>query len=133
MNILDFFRMADALQVIFKLGFIPKREEFYELTPEQYEKYYEVEEMKENNEKLFMLLPDDIKKYNEIATGDALVLSERDISNLEGIEPLIDKYCENSKKTFKTFEDKLYHVAGLVPDIFAAGTKFETNTTDMFK
>jgi hypothetical protein len=125
MNIMDVFRSAAALQAVFKLGYIPKREEFYELTPEQYEKYYETEEMKEKEERIFMLLPDDIKKYNEIAAAEALVFSEWDISGLEGIEKLIDRYCEGSGKTFETLEDKLYHVAGLVPDPFTEGTKFE--------
>jgi hypothetical protein len=124
MNIRDFFRSAAAFHAVFKLGFMPKKEEFYELTPEQYKKYYEAEKVEEVNEKIFMLLPNDVKKYNEIAAGKALVFSERDISHLLGIEQIIDEYCAASKKTFKTFEDKLYHVADMVPDSFTAGTKF---------
>ena len=34
------FRAGPAVQVIFKLGFMPKEKDFYELTPKQYECYY---------------------------------------------------------------------------------------------
>ncbi|MDR1584013.1 MAG: hypothetical protein LBS55_12305 [Prevotellaceae bacterium] len=125
MNIFDLFRPAVLLNAVFQLGYIPKREEFYELTPEQYEKYYENEEMEEDNEKIFMLLPNDIEKYNELASGDVFACSEKEISEFEDVEKLIDKYCKNSGKTFKTFEDKLCYVASVVPPCFTAGTRFE--------
>jgi hypothetical protein len=124
-NVWDLFQQAVALNAVFQLGYIPAREEFYELTPEQYEKYYETEVMMEKGEKIFMLLPSDIKRYNELASGDVFVCSEQEISEFGKIEKLIDKYCEDSGKTFKTFEEKLYHVAQMVPDYCTKGTRFE--------
>jgi hypothetical protein len=122
MNILDLFKSATALSAVFKLGYLPKREEFYELTPEQYEKYYETERMEEEGEKIYMLLPNDIQKYNELAAGDVFVVSEKDLHYLENVDKIIDSYCED--RTFETFEDKLYYVATIVPGVFSEGTKF---------
>jgi hypothetical protein len=125
MNIYDIFRSASAFRAVFKLGYIPKRSEFYELTPEQYKKYYETEKKIEEEEKIFMLLPSNVEKYNELASGDVYVFSGRDIDYIMEIETLIDKYCMDSETTFETIEDKLYYVANLVPPSFISGTKFE--------
>ena len=41
MDIFDlFFRTGPAIQVIFKLGFMPGENEFYELTCQQYQDYF---------------------------------------------------------------------------------------------
>jgi hypothetical protein len=120
-----FLQHALALGGIFQLGYIPAKEEFYELTPEQYERYYETEVMEEKGEKIFMLLPGNVKKYNELASGDVFVCSEKEISMLEDLEKEIDKYCEDSGKTFETVEEKLHYLARMLPDYFTEGTKFE--------
>ena len=42
MDIFDlFFRTGPAIKVIFKLGFMPGENEFYELTCQQYQDYFE--------------------------------------------------------------------------------------------
>jgi hypothetical protein len=126
MNIWDFFRSAEVLRALFLLGYIPKREEFYELTPEQYERYYETEGQGESkNQKIFMLLPHDVERYNEIASGDVFVMTEEEISYFNDAERIVDSYCKNSDKTFNSLEEKLYYVAKFVPDVFIEGTKFE--------
>jgi hypothetical protein len=123
----DIFQQAMALNGVFRLGYIPAREEFYELTPEQYKRYYETEGkgMGDEDKKIFMLLPSDIKKYNELAAGDVFVCTEEEISKFASVEKLIDKYCENSEETFETFEEKLSYVAKIVPDYCTKGTRFE--------
>jgi hypothetical protein len=123
----DIFQQAMALHGVFQLGYIPSREEFYELTPEQYKRYYETEGKgtEKDGEKVFMLLPSDIKKYNELASGDVFVCTEEDLSKFASIEKLIDKYCESSEETLETFEEKLSYVAKIVPDYCTKGTKFE--------
>lgn len=48
MDLFDlFFGAGPAVTVIFKLGFIPKEDEFYELTYQQYQHYLEVYGQKE--------------------------------------------------------------------------------------
>jgi hypothetical protein len=123
MSIWDLFQQLVVLSGVFQLGYIPEEDEFYELTPEQYEKFYETEE--NDGEKIFMLLPKDIEKYNELASGDVFVCTEREISEFKKVDKLIDKYCKNSKKKLETFEEKLAYVAKLVPDCCIEGTKFE--------
>jgi hypothetical protein len=126
MNIWDLYRQAVVLNGVFRLGYIPAKEEFYELTPEQYERYYETEGKgsEEKDEKIFMLLPKDIKKYNELAAGDVFVCTEQEISELVSAEKLIDKYCEHSGKIFETLDEKLYYIAQIVPDYYTEDTKF---------
>jgi hypothetical protein len=124
MNIWDILLSAEALAVVFKLGFIPKKEELYEFTPEQYEKYYETENKEPTGEKIFMLLPDDIKKYNEFAAEDVYIFMERDIAYFEKAKRAIDRYCANSDMPLETFEDKLRHTASLLPSVFSEGTNY---------
>jgi hypothetical protein len=114
----------EALRAVFQFGYIPKREEFYELTPEQYDKYYASAPNEPRDEKIFMLLPHDMQKYNELAAGDVYVCTENELSYFDNIEVMLDRYCANSAKKFETLEDKLYYVAQFVPDVFTEDTKF---------
>lgn len=126
MNIWDFFRSAEVLRAVFQLGYVPKKEEFYELTPEQYERYYETEGKNDvRDKKVFMLLPHDAQKYAEIASEDVFVVTEEEMSYFDNAEYLIDSYCKKSNTKFDSFEDKLYYVAKLLPDVFTQDTKFE--------
>ncbi|MDR3365525.1 MAG: hypothetical protein LBO71_00945, partial [Prevotellaceae bacterium] len=123
MNILDFFAMGSTIKAVFRLGFLPKREEFYELTPDQYEQYYKSNE--QTGEKIFVLLPDDPQQYNDVASGNVLVIfTEREMHRFEGAGKTIESYCTESGKTFATFEEKLYYVAGQMPPSFSQGTKY---------
>jgi hypothetical protein len=123
-NIMDLFMSLEAFRAVFQFGYIPKKEEFYELTPEQYDRYYASEPNEPRGEKIFMLLPHDMQKYNELAAGDVFVCTEHEISYFDGIETLLDKYCENSATKLETLEDKLCYAAKFVPDVFTEGTKY---------
>jgi hypothetical protein len=123
-NIIDLFMSMEAFRAVFQFGYIPKREEFYELTPEQYDKFYASAPNEPRGEKVFMLLPHDTQKYNELAAGDVYVCRESEIVYFDGIETLLEKYCENSATKLETLEDKLYHAAKFVPDVFTEGTKY---------
>ena len=58
MNLFDIlFGAVPAVTKIMALGFMPKDEDFLELTPEQYQKFYEQEGYTE--EKVYALLPKD--------------------------------------------------------------------------
>jgi hypothetical protein len=126
MDILDFIRPFTILKAIFELGYVPKKEEFYELTAEQYERYYATEGKHDSrDQKVFMLLPHDAQKYNEIASEGVYVVTEYEISYFDSAERMIDDYCKDSDVPFNSFEDKLYYAAKYVPDFCVEGTKFE--------
>jgi hypothetical protein len=122
MDVFDFLLSIETIKAVFKLGFLPSKEEFYELTPDQYEQYYASNEPA--NEKVFMLLPDDPQKYNEIAVDDVFVVTEHEISSFESAGETIENYCKNSGRTFATFDEKLYYVAEQMPAVFSKGTKY---------
>jgi hypothetical protein len=119
----DYFKSVVAISAVFKLGFIHRKKEYYELSSKQYEKYYATEDEKPTVEEIFVLLSYDAQKYNEIAAEDVF-FTENEISGLNATEKLINRYCENSSKPLETFEDKLHYVASLLHPFFR-GTKVE--------
>ena len=125
-SVLDIFFSAGAIQAIFKLGFIPEDDEFFELTSEQYQAYYALEDGKESssNEKVYMLLPKDPQKYQEFAVDDTFILTERDVSFLEKAERIIESYCEKSGEKYDNFDEKLRYCASVMPDVFSEGSKY---------
>ena len=118
----------NGVQVIFQLGFVPEDDELYELTPEQYQAYYDGAEEEEEDisydEKVYMLLPKDPQKYSEFAAKDVFVLAESDIILIKKAEELIEKYVVKSGKKFSDFEEKLRYVASVMPAVASDGTKY---------
>jgi hypothetical protein len=127
MNFLDYLFFGGTINAIFRLGFIPKKEEFYELTPEQYAKYYANNEQTER--KIFMLLPDDPQKYSKVASGDVFVIEEDEIPFFEHVGKLMDECCQDSGKTFETFDEKLYYLAENMPPMLSGGTKYAKDSS----
>ena len=126
-NIFDMIFTLGQVTGIFKLGFVPEDEELYELTPEQYEAYYATngDEDDSSDEKIYMLLPKDAHKYNEVASGDVYVLTESDIELMRRAAQIIENYCKNSKKKFKNYDEKLRYCASVMPESISKGTKYE--------
>jgi hypothetical protein len=126
-SFLDLFAPIKGAMIIFRLGYIPKECEFFELTSDQYRHFYETAEGADEHqdEKLFMILPEDPKKYDEIASGDALVLSEKNIDDVKQAVDLIEKYCADSGKVFFSLEEKLCYCASRLPSVATEGTKYE--------
>lgn len=128
MDIFDlFFRTGPAIQVIFKLGFMPGENEFYELTCQQYQDYFETFE--HTDEKVFILLPEDKDKYKEFAAGDTFCMTESEKDSLKDGITVIEKYCQESGKQFNSMHEKLSYVASRLPDAFSKGTPFAEPTT----
>ena len=127
MSVLDIFNPLKGAMILFRLGFIPKESDFLELTCEQYEHYYNTVEDADShrNEKMFMLLPENPQGYAEVAAGDALVISERDLAMIDGGLAFIEKCCADSGETFNSFDEKLRYCAGKLPAIATEGTKYE--------
>jgi len=123
----DMFSTLNGVVAIFKLGFVPKDSEFYELTTEQYQHYYTTapEANEHLDEKLYMILPEDSQKCAELASESVFVLTEKDITTIKKAEELIEEYCKKSGKEFNNFEEKLYYCASVMPDVVAEGTKYE--------
>ena len=125
MNAFDlFFGAGPALISIYKMGFRPKEEDLVEMTPEQYQKFYETE--KNTGEKVYLLLPKDPKKYDSIASGkDVIVLTESDVDTFRRGWNIVEQYCEKKGMSKASDEEKLACAAAFLPDVFTKGTKYE--------
>jgi hypothetical protein len=124
---LDMFSTFAGVQVIFKLGYVPQDDEYYELTPEEYDKFYATMDTDgiSPDEKIYMLLPNDTQKYSEVAAEDVFVFTEKNISAIKQAAQLIEQYCEESGKTFKDYEEKMSFAATLLPDFVLKGTIYD--------
>ncbi len=125
-----FFKVAPAIQLIFRYGFIPKEEDFKELTPAQYMALHrhadEEEELAAvDGRKLFALLPDDIQSYNRVYElyGEQLAIVTADeVSAFSAASSLFDKCCKG--KDFATLQEKLEYMARTLPPEFTADTPY---------
>ena len=123
------FGAGPALQLIYKMGFRPKKDDFYELTAEQYEKYLR-DTGDTSGEKVYMILPHNPKDYANIATGsEVMAFTESDLDTLERGWGIVERYCGKSGREFHSDEEKLQYAATLLPDVFTKGTSFEVNHT----
>lgn len=126
-----FFKLAPALQFIFKMSHIPQPEDFKELTPDQYAAFYRKageEDLKDlSGKKLLAFLPDDIKVYNRVidAYGDNLVIiGEDEYDAFRTAAEYIDKCCNESGQTFNSLTDKLSFMAKQMPTDIIEGTPY---------
>ncbi len=119
---MDFFDLlfggGQAIQGIFRLGFIPKEEDFREFSGEEYQKFKEKE--CDICGKMYTF-----KSGLPIAEHDVYVFSEEEKGiMLKGVE-IIDSLCE--EKTFISDDAKLRFVATVLPGVFSEGTKYACN------
>ena len=113
------FNLGPAIMAIFQIGFEPKEEDFYELTEEQYVELKA--EGTEINCKWYLLLPKDYSlQGNEVIT-----VNENQKDDLLRAAEKIESYCTDIEKIFKSYKEKLYYVAELMPKVFSEGTKFQ--------
>jgi hypothetical protein len=117
------FEDIPAIGKIFEMGYLPADDEFYELTPEMYQKYYA--EVEKTEERLFMMLPKN--PMYQTSSHEVGIITERQISWFKRAGEIIERYCKDSGKTFKDFEEKLTYCAALMPEEFSRGTKFRRN------
>jgi len=119
--------LVSGMQAIFKLGFVPEDNELYELTPEQYQRFYATaatDEDRVSKEKIYMILPKDPKKYEPFADKEVFVLRETEVLSIEVGAKIIEDYCRDSGRTFNSFDEKLCFCASVMPDMFSEGTKY---------
>lgn len=118
-----FFGAGPAITRIMELGFMPKDEDFLELTSEQYSQFYK--EMGYTEEKVFALLPKTPGHYVASDFNELNVCTESDIATLKRGWQIIENLCAKSDNTFGTDRQKLMFAASRLPDVFSKGTPFE--------
>ena len=113
-----FFNIAPAISALFKLGFEPKEECFYELTNDQYEQLREDGE--DITETLYMILPEESKYLD----NEVIVVNEQEKNSLLKAKKVIENYCEKDGKVFNSYQDKLTYVSNLLPPVFTKDSNF---------
>jgi hypothetical protein len=117
-------QIARSLETIFQKGYIPSEDECYELTPQQYAKYYAAEGY--TKERIFLLLPKN-PMYQSTDPRELEVLSEDETTWFGKAEKVIECYCRDYGKTFATLEEKLTWMTTVLPPAFSNGTRFRRN------
>ena len=117
------FGAGPAITKIMALGFMPKDEDFLELTPEQYEKFYA--QNGHTEEKVYALLPKDPKHYVESKFNELNICTESDIATLKCGWQIVESYCKESGFAFTTDQQKLMYAATRLPDVFSRDTPFD--------
>ena len=124
MDIWDlFFGAGPAVHTIMKLGFMPKDEDFLELTTEQYLQFFEKEGY--TDEKVYALLPNNPQHYVASDFNELNICTESDIATMKRGWQIVENYCSKSDCTFSSDREKLAYVASLMPDVFSKDTLFE--------
>jgi len=119
------FGAGPAITKIMALGFMPKDDDFLELTAEQYEKFYE--QNGHTEEKIYALLPQNPKHYVESNFNELNICTESDIDTLKRGWQIVEDYCKESGLTFTTDQQKLMYAATKLPDVFSMDTPFDTS------
>ncbi|MDE5975263.1 MAG: hypothetical protein K2M10_07440 [Muribaculaceae bacterium] len=119
------------MKLIFSIGYIPKREDFKELTPQQYASFRlkvpESERKDLENQRILAFLPDDPKVYSRLVKvygNDLVIVGSDEVKSFDEVRKIIDKYCDNSKQSLDNETDKLIYMAKTLPDVFSEGTPF---------
>ena len=117
MNPLDlFFEGGEAIMAIFKLGFIPRKEDFKEFSESDYQKYHK--EVGETEGKMYRFVDgktdetDGVYAFSEFEKGKLLEAAEV-IRNLAK-----DHLSDSDDETLK-------YVAAHIPYPFSKGSKYE--------
>jgi len=105
------FRVGPAIQAIFELGYEPKEELFYELTPEQYSQLER--EGNDISKPWYTIIPEN-QKYD---TEELLIIEEYEKNSLLDAARYINNICDKSeiKNQLSTYEEKLEYVASKLP------------------
>ncbi|MDE7463376.1 MAG: hypothetical protein K2M88_09480 [Muribaculaceae bacterium] len=125
------FRMGPAMKMIFNVGYIPKKEDFKELTPQQYVafrlKVPEAERRELENQRILAFLPDDPKVYSRVVKvygNDMVIVGSEEVDDIFKVCNIIDNYCKESKQVFENDTAKLIYMAKTLPPVFSEGTPF---------
>ena len=110
-------RVGPAIQAIFELGYEPKEELFYELTPEEYNQLGR--DGTDISKTWYTILPED-PKYN---VSEVLIIDSDQKNALMDGAKYINNLCDDAEKPFSTFEEKLIYAASVLPPVFSKSSK----------
>ena len=117
MNPLDLFlEGGNAIKIIFKIGFIPKEEDFEEFSESDYEKYHK--EVGETEGKMFRFVQGKLDESEYVFTFDEFE-KKKLLEGSEVIRNLADDHLSDSD------DETLQYVARVMPYPFTKGTKYE--------
>lgn len=119
------FGAGPAITKIMALGFMPKDDDFLELTPQQYEKFYVQEGYTE--EKVYALLPKKPKHFVESNFNELNICTESDFATQKRGWQIVENYCKGSRFKYTTDQQKLMYAATRLPDVFSRDTPFDTS------
>ena len=117
MNPLDLFlEGGKAIKIIFKIGFIPKEEDFEQFSESDYEKYHN--EVGETEGKMFRFVQGKMDESEYVFAFDEFE-KEKLLEGSEVIRNLADDHLSDSD------DETLQYVARVMPYPFTKGTKYE--------
>ncbi|MDR2842449.1 MAG: hypothetical protein LBV52_04550 [Spirochaetaceae bacterium] len=117
-DLMEATKIMSPISKIYELGYIPEEDEFYELTSEQYAKFYK--DMGKTDERIFALLP-----KNPAFQDSARVINcvtESEICLFDKAKKVFNQYCKFHKKYFSDPQQKLKWLTTVLPNFFSAGS-----------
>jgi hypothetical protein len=125
------FNLTEALEDIFYgimeilwKGYIPAKDEFYELTAEQYIKFYATtrDGAAKSGERIFILLPKN--PALQFPSQGMDTMTESRISCFFKAAKVIKQYRRDFGKIFNSIDEELSWLAAVLPAEFTDGTKY---------
>jgi len=115
-----FFETFPAIKIIFELGFIPKEDEIYELSPEMYALY----EGKggDISKRLYTIVPRD--KEHRTAEIEIGLLTEDDLPKIRKGVDAIRKHAKRARCESENDEEILMAAASVIPSVFSENSRF---------
>jgi hypothetical protein len=124
--LMDFF---PAIESVFRLGFIPERDEIHEFSNEQYDSYHRQGGLA--LKPLYTVIP---KNYKYLTQSDEVdMLTEADVEKLMRVTEFLREYTKNNGCKSDESDEILKCAAKLLPKFFTDGTKFERPAVRVLK
>ena len=115
-----FFETFPAIKIIFELGFIPKEDEIYELSPEIYALY----ESKggDISKRLYTIVPKD--KEHRTAENEIGLLTEEDLPKIQKGILAIQAHAKRAGCVSENSDEILAAAASVIPAVFSENSRF---------
>ena len=117
-----FFYTGPGIQVLYKMGFIPKEEDFREMTQEEFQSFL-LEHPDGEGEKMFVINRNDREGEKDV------ILCATDIERGQLLRGAAHLRNLVSNKVCETDEELLQTAARCLPPVFTKGTCFEQKTS----
>ena len=120
MNILEdlFFFTGPGVQVLYRMGFIPKAEDFREMTEDEYQEFLE-QYPEGKGEKMFIIM------HGETLSDSGNKICVTDIERIQLLRAAAHLDNLAHGEVFENDEQKLSRLARALPPVFTKGSRFE--------